>query len=65
MNMLLPLAMRLIRAGLMDEASSALPDAPVVPEVPEPVHRPHAVRSRIVLAHSLERAAAAVAPKPV
>jgi hypothetical protein len=50
----------------LDESRSALPDAPVVPDAPRraPRAQPRAARSRVVLAHVLERAARAVAPTP-
>lgn len=58
---LLPLA--LVQSSRLTQgiASSALPGAPVVTGA---VRRPVATRSRTTLAHLLERAAVAVAPKP-
>jgi hypothetical protein len=58
---LLPLAMIQSADATRRELFSALPGAPVVPPRPR---RSRAVRTRSVTAHLLERAAAAVAPKP-
>ncbi len=58
---LLPLAMIQSTRADRREAFSALPNAPVVQP---PRRRAHAVRTRLLTAQLLERAAAAVAPKP-
>ena len=58
---LLPLAMIQSTNAMHRGALSALPGAPVVHPRPQ---RVRAVRTRTMTAHLLERAAAAVAPKP-
>jgi hypothetical protein len=58
---LLPLAMIQSTNATQREMFSALPNAPIV--VPRQ-RRTRALRTRSVTAHLLERAAAAVAPKP-
>jgi len=58
---LLPLAMIQSTNAMHRDALSALPGAPVVHPRPR---RARAVRTRSITAHLLERAAAAVAPKP-
>ena len=60
----LPAAMIMSQRLQAHTARSALPDAPVVPERPARVRRPRAVRTRLTVAHVLERASRAVAPAP-
>jgi hypothetical protein len=54
-----PLALALARLDLLDNARSALPDAPVVPP---PVRRQPAMAARRRAAAALDRAARAIAP---
>jgi hypothetical protein len=57
---MLPLAMILAKNANRAQAFSAMPNAPVVPDVPRPAR---AARPRAALARVLERTAQAVAPR--
>ena len=63
---MLTVAMRIGSGAVLNEASSALPNAPVVPdtEIATTTHRPRAARTRAVVARGLARAADAIAPAP-
>jgi hypothetical protein len=64
----MPVAMIVSSSLARREITSALPDAPVIEDVPRQrrarVTRPRAARPRAALARTLQRAAVVVAPPP-